>query len=255
MPRRRYKSPPIEEALCEFRFRPGRAWDLTVPGKLQAAIGDEYMGQPQEQRVVQLGLHIQQDKPSNLQMGEGLARVQLVSTNGKRMVGVGPDVLSVHMLRPYQDPKEPDLSGWDEFRARIETALGAYSQVAQPIGVTRVGIRYINKLVIPSTTVAVEEYLKCALPIVDGLPDHLTSFMSKVDYTYSDNVRMVLSQGSIEPASEHISLLLDLDVIWESQEAVDGDEVMTVVDDLRVRERVAFEAVITDKARGLFDAD
>ena len=41
--RRRYRNPPIEEALCEFRFKPGRDWDLTIPGKLQAAIGEEYM--------------------------------------------------------------------------------------------------------------------------------------------------------------------------------------------------------------------
>ena len=254
-PRRRYKNPPIEEALCEFRFKPGRAWDLTVPGKLQAAIGDEYMGKPQEQRVVQVGLQVQQDKPSNLQLGEGLARVQLVTRNGKRMVGIGPDVLSIHMLRPYQDPGEPERIGWDEFQARIETALDAYLKVAQPLGVVRVGIRYINKIVIPTGTVTVEEYLKCALPVVNGLPDHLTSFMSRVDYTYADDVRIVLSQGSIDSPTNHVSLLLDLDVIWEHREAVDREKALNLVNDLRDRERAAFEAVITDKARELFDAD
>ncbi len=36
--RRRYRPPPIEKALCEFRFVGDSSWDLTVPGKLQAAL-------------------------------------------------------------------------------------------------------------------------------------------------------------------------------------------------------------------------
>ena len=40
----RYKNPPIEEALCEFRFKPGQDWDFTIPGKLQTEFGDEYTG-------------------------------------------------------------------------------------------------------------------------------------------------------------------------------------------------------------------
>ena len=42
------------------------------------------------------------------------------------MIGVGPDVLSVHMLRPYHDPLRSDHSGWDEFQPRISEALDAY---------------------------------------------------------------------------------------------------------------------------------
>ncbi len=254
-PRPRYKNPPIEEAVCEFRFEPGQDWDLTVPGKLQTAIGDEYMGKPQEQRVVQVGLEAQGGRPSNLRFGEGLAKVQLVTSNGKRMIGVGPDVLSIHILRPYQDPQELGLSGWEEFRFRIEKALAAYWKVAQPVGVIRVGIRYINKVVIPQGTVHIEEYLKCALPEVDGLPDHLTNFMSRVNYSYQDDVRIVLSQGSIDTSPDQVSFLLDLDVIREKTEPVDEARALMIAGDLRDREGVAFEAVITDKARELFDAN
>ena len=253
--RRRYKNPPIEEALCEFRFKPGQDWDLTIPGKLQTELGDEYTGKPQEQRVVEMGLETQGDQPSKLSLGEGLARVQLVTKDGKRMVGVGPDVLSVHMLRPYQDLPHPERSGWDEFEPRISTALDAYWKVTQPKGVCRIGIRYINKIVVPQKTVRVESYLNCALPEVSGLPDRLNNFMSRVEYAYHDGVRLVLSQGPINAPKDHVGFLLDLDVIWESTEPVARDEALTKAGDLRAREREAFETVITDEARELFDAD
>ncbi len=252
---RRYKNPPIEEALCEFRFKPGQDWDFTIPGKLQTEFGDEYTGKPRDQRVVEVELKAQGGRPPNLQYNEALASVQLVTKAGKRMVGVGPDVLSVHMLRPYQDPDKAEESGWAEFHPRIETALNAYWKVAAPDGVTRIGIRYINKIVIPQKTVEVSSYLTCALPEVSGLPDSRKNFMSRVEYAYSDDVRLVVSQGSIEAPSDHVGFLLDLDVIWEGATPLARDKALAKASDLRTRERAAFETVITDKTRELFDAD
>ena len=255
MHRRRYKNPPIEEALCEFRFRPNQDWDLTIPGKLHVELGNEYSGKPQEQKVVNVTLNSQEGRPSKLSYEEGFAKTQLVTEDGKRQVGVGKDVLSVHTLRPYQDPLFPEQSGWDEFRPRIEKTLDAYWKVMQPKGVNRVGIRYINKIVIPQRRVKVESYLKCALPEVSGLPDLLSNFMSRVEYQYGDGVRLVLSQGATDAPEAHVGFLLDLDVIWETTEWVDRDEALAKVGDLRNRERIAFEKVITDTARELFDAN
>lgn len=255
MQRRRYKNPPIDEALCEFRFLPDQDWDLTIPGRLHGELGDEYSGKPQEQRVANITLNAQEGQPARFSYEEGSARTQLVTEDGKRLIGIGKDVLSVHMLRPYQDPLHPEESGWDEFRPRIERALGAYWKVMQPRGVNRVGIRYVNKIVIPKRLVRVESYLKSALPDVSGLPDRLASFMSRVEYHYGDGVRLVLSQGATDAPRGHVGFLLDLDVIWETTESVGQDEAVEKANDLRTRERDAFEAVVTDRARELFDAD
>ncbi len=253
--RRRYKNPPIEEALCEFRFRPDQDWDLTFPGKLHAKLSDEYAGKPRQQTVVEVGLEAQAGRPSKLKYDEGLAKVLLITENGKRMIGIGQDVLSVHILRPYHDPLCPGHSGWDEFHPRISAALDAYWEVAEPIGVCRIGIRYINKIVIPQETVKVENYLRCALPEISELPNSLNNFVSRVEYAYPDGVHLILSQGSVDAPKERVGFLLDLDVIWESTEPIARDEALTKAGALRTREREAFETVITDKAREVFNAD
>ena len=253
--RRRYKNPPIEEALCEFRFQHDPGWDLTIPGKLQVELGEEYAGRPQEQKAIRVGLDFQDGKPPNLQYGEGLARVQLVTKDCKRMVGVGPNLLSIHMLHPYQNPPYPESSGWSEFKPRISTALKAYWEVANPDGVRWVSIRYINKISVPKNNVRVEDYLHSASPEVAGLPDDYSSYVSRVEYRYPDGVRLVVSQGSVSVAPTRAEFLLDLDVTWESTEPVQQAAALERADDLRVRERAAFEAVITDNARELFDAN
>ena len=252
--RRRYKNPPIEEAICEFRFSPGEDWDLTIPGKLHTELSDEYAGKPKEQKLVEVGLETQAGKPPNLRYGEGLAKVQLVTEDNKRMIGIGPDVLSIHILRPYQRNTDSEHVGWEEFYPRIIRAIEAYWKVSKPTGVTRIGVRYINKIVIPQIKVRVEDYLKCALPNVSGLPDQLNGFMSRVEYAYGDNVLLVLSQGSIEAPPNNVGFLLDLDVIWQGADPISEEEALTKISNLREREREAFENIITDKARELFDA-
>ena len=252
---RRYINPPIEEAFCEFRFVPAHDWNLTIPGKLQTELGDEYSGSPVEQRVLGLNLNVQADEPASLQLEEGLAKVQLVTKSGRRQIGVGRDVLSIHMLRPYQDTDDPESSGWREFKPRISKALNAYRKVADPVGVNRIGVRYINKIAVPKDTITVEEYLKCTPPDVTGMPENRTTFVSRAEYVYDDGVILILSQGLLGSQSGSTNLLLDLDVIWKDANPIQLDAALGKAQALRDRERTVFETVITDKAREIFDAD
>ncbi len=252
--RRQYKNPPIEEALCQFRFPSGREWDSTIPSRLQVKLGDEYAGEQKERRVLEVKSQVQEGIPSSLRSNDELTRIHLPTKSGKRLIGVGPDVLSVHMLRPYQNPDKPACGGWEEFSCRIRQALGMYYEVVEPTGVSGIGIRYINKILIPEGTVKVEDYLKCALSEVDELPDLVRNFMSHVDYLYEDGVRLLVSQGPSNAPSGHVCFLLSLDVIWKGIEPVAQDKALEIVEILRGREREAFEAVITDKTRELFNA-
>jgi uncharacterized protein (TIGR04255 family) len=253
--RRQYKNPPIEEALCEFRFKPGQDWDLTIPGRLHVKLANTYPGKPRQQKVVEIGLEMNEGTPSGLQHKEALDRVQLITTDEKRIVGVGPNVLSVHMLRPYQDVDNPQRSGWDEFRCRLEEALNVYQEVAKPEGINRIGMRYINKIAFPYQQVQLGDYLSCVLPVVPGLPRIVNGYFSRTEFSYPDGVHLVLSQGTAPMPEGNCGFVLDLDVIWEASDAVSIEDAMKKTDDLRKRERDAFEAVITDQARGLFDAD
>ena len=69
---------------------------------------------------MQVGLHVQEGNPANVQYGEGLAKVQLLTKDGTRLVGVGPDVLSVHMLRPIRIPLAPREVGVRSLRPALQ---------------------------------------------------------------------------------------------------------------------------------------
>ena len=252
--RRQYRNPPIDEAVCEFHFHPGPDWDPTIADMLHAVLESEYP-RKRHQQTVDVGVEIKANVLSSLRYGQGLSKVLLFRNDEKRAVGVGPNVLSVHMLRPYQDPEVPAKRGWDEFRPRIGAALDAYWNTAEPRGVSRISIRYINRIVIREPVVRIEDYLRCAPPSVQGLPDRLNSYMSRTDYLWEEDTRLALAQGSILSESDEIGFLLDINAYWETQTAVGLAEALETTDRLRNIEREAFENVITDTARELFDAD
>ena len=252
--RRRYANPPIEEALCEFQFAPGDEWDLTIPGKLHTKLECAYPAKPKQQRLAQVALQLDEVRARRVEYREGVGKVLLSTEDGKRLVGVAPDTLSVHMLRPYQSSAAGER-GWEEFRRRIREALKAYWAVANPDGVSRISVRYINKIEIPREAVELGDYLLCAPPDIDGLPETISGLAGRVDYRYGDDVRLALSQGTVQGATGKIAFLLDLDVIWESEVRLfDMEQAMKEAIALRDREREAFENVITDTARELFNA-
>lgn len=242
-----YRNPPIEEAIVEFRFAPGQEWDLTIPGKLHEHpdIKSQYLGKPRTQKRMEAELHAGPSQPPNLAVRGGVARIQLVDVDGRRLISLGSDVVSVNTLRPYD--------GWSQFRPRIETALHAYFRVAEPVGVSRIGVRYINKIVIPEKDIDIELYFQNGIPSSPGLPSKMAGFASRMEYIYDNDVRLILTQATIDAPDGQSAFLVDLDVIWERTEPKLLDEIMEVVDDLHVREGQAFEAIITDRAREIFN--
>ena len=257
--RQHYKNPPIEEALCEFRFIPSRKWDLTIPGILRTKVDEKYGGEPREQRVFSATLNTSNENSPELQAHEGLGKVMLVNDNATRMIGVGRDVISVHMLRPYQNPDSPETSGWGEFLPRIEEALGSYWDVAAPVGTARIGVRYINKVAVPENIASIKAFLqervRCALPDIENFPGRMSDLTSRIEYDCGNNIKLTLSQYLLAPGTGHLDFFLDIDVVWSADtEPLDLAATLEKAGALKQQENDVFEALITDKAREQFHA-
>ncbi len=246
--KRRYRTPPIEEAVVEFRFEPGQEWDPTIPGKLHSHpdLHGVYSGKPREQRVIQAALSGGSDQTANLSVVGGVARVQLLDQEGRRLVSVGPDVLGVSDLRPY--------SGWGQFRPRIEAALSAYATIAHASRMVRLGVRYINKIVLPESAMDLGNYFHCGPPRIDGLPNTIGAFLNRTQYAFDEAVKLLLTFANVEePSGDRPAFVLDLDVSWEGAESLPIGVAMSQVELLHEREGTAFEATITDATREVFD--
>lgn len=242
---RKYKNPPIEEALCEFTFTPTIEWNLTLPGKLHTEIQEEYSGVPRQQNIRTMIAGPQAAQPTIAFQNE-LLRIQLVSTDGTRLVSIGKNILSVSVLRPYE--------GWLLFKPRIERALNAYRKVAAPQDVIRIGLRYINRIVVPSPNSDPSLYFNYNLSRDDLLDAKIINFMRRFEYLKEGGEKLIITHATLQPSDPKQSeFILDLDTIWD-RDPLNFDQVLDATEKLHTTEGCAFEAIITDEARRLFDA-
>jgi uncharacterized protein (TIGR04255 family) len=244
--RQKYPSPPIEEALVEFRVDSNKEWDPTIPGKLHERIKTSYPGKPREQRARQTSFREVEGGPAQVFVHDAVARVHLINDTGSESVSVGPNVLSVHQLKPYK--------GWTAFKPRVLEALHAYLEVTENPLISRVGVRYINKIVINEETVNIGEYFHYVPAVPEGLPAQVGGFSNRAEHFYSDGARLVVRFESLSDPSATPVFVLDLDLIWEPSSPMPKGEALARVEELHSREGTAFEALVTDKARNIFNA-
>lgn len=246
-----YQTPPIVEAICEVEFAPADAeWNISYPWLFYEKIKNTYTGIPKEQKLVRL------ESPPAGPLGKdtsplaGLveqSKTQFSLADDTGLVAVGPNVLSAHVTQPYP--------GWDIFRARIAEALKAYLSIANPNGIRRIGLRYINKVTISEPQPDLANYFSTPpAHILDELV--IDNFLSRNEYIYQDEpIRVVLTVARAESPPEVSAYVLDIDLIWQwPAEPLPIESTMNRIDELRRRERVVFERLITDRSRELFDA-
>jgi uncharacterized protein (TIGR04255 family) len=249
MVRHKYNNPPIEEAICEFRFAPGAAWNLTVPGLFYEKVKDVYPGEPQQQNLIQAEFQIGQ-VPANpeIALKQATTRLLFQSADGKKLVGVGHDVLSIHSLQPYE--------GWEDFSQRINESFQAYLEVSKPVGVIRVAVRYINRIVISGNQdIELNDYFNVYPQYPDDIPVKMSGFLTRTESTYEDTpigLKITLSDAIGSPSQA--VFILDLEVFqdWVEKPLV-IEELIDSLHELKYREGQVFEKLITDRTRELFD--
>jgi uncharacterized protein (TIGR04255 family) len=241
MSARQYKKPPIEEAVCEFIFAsstPGQQFDLTVPGRLKMhRLMEEYSGEPRTQNIPIVSVN----RTPTIEL-----RVQLPTPDARRLVSIRHNALAISVLRPYD--------GWENFKPRIERALDAYFEAISQIAVTRIGVKYVNRIVVPKAD-ANPAVVLTALPAEGKISDaRLANFTQFTEFVRMDEIKVLITQATLQiGAEDRTEYLLDIDAIWDHRALGNRVEIIDMVEKLRDIEGAAFEALITDEARSIFD--
>jgi len=241
---KKYKNPPIVEALCEFQFIPGQPWDITIPGIIYEKIKNQF---PEKKQQMGIGLGI---KPREAQLESKIemlpSRMQFLRHDKKALIQIGLDLLVVNHLKPYPH--------WENFKPMILENFKIYLRVAKPRGIRRVGLRYINRIDFESAEIELESYFKFYPKLVSDLPQVYETFIAKVEIPYEEQRdKLILSLTTAVPERPGmISIILDLDYAMVKPEAVPLDDIETWIEKAHTNLENAFEACITDKCRELF---
>jgi len=164
----------------------------------------------------------------------------------KRLVQFRIDGFTYNWLRPYQT--------WERLRDEAKRLWEIYVGLAKPLVISRVAVRYINKLALPSPINEFDDYLTAAPRVPDALPQGVSSFLTRVVMNEPrkgfTGIIVQALEGIVDPGT--ISILLDIDVSKEMEFDADGKDAWQTLEELRNFKNDMFFQSITDKALNLF---
>lgn len=242
--RRRYKKPPIAEAVCEFQFRGASDWDWTILGLVYQEIKAEFP-QKRQEKAFEINIAPQEGKVEK-SVGGSLSKMQFLREDGSAMVQVGPDLLAINVLSPYP--------GWETFEPLIRRQFEVYNKIAQPIGFKRIGLRFINRIVFPTKGIEVTDYFHYYPRLPETLEQKHGPFTMRVLRMYEgERDALNMQMGNLKPEGENLAIALDLDYYLVHPDKVELSKGLEWVSAAHDKIETTFEACITDNTRRLFE--
>jgi uncharacterized protein (TIGR04255 family) len=249
-----YKKAPITEAVIDLRVALPEGTRVEALRDLHSRLSKVYNA-PQElyEGVAQIEL----GGPSPItRAARSLRGYRFDRAVPERVMTAKLDGFSYSALAPYDR--------WETFRSEAKELWELYRDSYHPAHVTRVAVRYINRINVPLRSadskgaLQLEDYFRTYPQIAEGLAHNtMAGFIMQVQVPQPDlESTLMLNQAVVPPPDPEVvlSVVLDLDLFREVQwDPNDDGLVWSFFDKLRERKNQAFEASITDNTRKLFN--
>jgi uncharacterized protein (TIGR04255 family) len=243
---RKYRQPPLVEAICEFKFTKETKWDITIPGLVYEKIRDRF---PKvEQRKFQ-HIEINQSPVDQTHQAEVRDFALFFTEDRKSLVQIGPRACSIHVFTPYPT--------WSAFQPTIEIIYNHLKSVlSESIGFERIGLRFVNKITISSVQkIQLKRFFEFRPSIGGGLPKDMDAFITGCIFSFFENqdkCKVQLVSGASELPNT-MDFTLDLDYYLTQPDFINGDTAIGWVNRAHEQVEALFEGCITDELRRTFE--
>ena len=243
---KRYKKPPITEAILDLRVTLPEQISLERLRSMHSDVKNRFptiesfdkgFSEPSKNSEKSLSVAALESQIGFRFRSEDALQTLQVTTEG----------LSFNQLAPYES--------WEKFSNDFKTLWELYKEICEPKNVTRVSLRYVNQINIPiAESVELKEYLRIVPEVPSDLPQRsLQTFFMQVQIPQEDlDCMLIINEGITPPIKAGVvTVVLDLDLFrqqnWESSD----EDIWRFLESLRHRKNEVFEASITDKTREL----
>lgn len=163
------------------------------------------------------------------------------STNENKIFQARLNGFTFNKLFPYQT--------WDAFKDEARELWELYTSVAKPLSITRIALRYINKILIPLPIKEFGEYFKTFPQLSPNVPQNLNTFLLRLEIPDPESGAMGIIIQTIENSTEDgfLPVILDIDVIIQSDYTADDSTVWEDFEKLRNYKNLLFFECITEK--------
>lgn len=200
---------PIVEAVIDIRARSSAVLEEAVlKPQLEAKLSDYQFLDSQQQIQIQHEVSLKNDaSPGPIIRNLGWKGLRFQSADKKHIAQFNRDGFVFSRLEPYQS--------WEQLYDEGMRLWRVYVELAQPVEIHRIGLRYINRIQLPPDELRFEDYLKPAPVPPKNLDLPFHSFMHQdmlvvPEHPYAINVIRTI-QPPPPPGVQGLSLILDID--------------------------------------------
>jgi len=250
-----YNKPPITEAVIDLRVTLPEGTSVDDLRRLQARLPGGFAPPVDILEPVQTIEFHQAKLAPILRSTLSHQGFRFAKMDESRVLQAKVDGFSYSALAPY--------TSWKGFCPEARGLWELYRDTFHPGLVTRVAVRYINRVDIPLKILdsrgqfKLEDFFNSYPHITEKLPHNtMAGFVMQVPVPQPDIESMLLlKQGVVPPPNPEVfSVVLDLDLFREVRwDPGDDKMIWDFFDTLRERKNAAFEASITPTTRELFN--
>ncbi|MPZ19383.1 MAG: TIGR04255 family protein [Luteitalea sp.] len=237
--------PPITEALVDFRIIADQAIHLERLQPLRAELSDSFP-KVDEKKGFQAEFRVE---AGNLlppvARDLGFQGVWLTSTDGNRIVQFRVDGFTFNNVGAYiggETLLDEALRLWTRF-----------AHIVRPAAVTRLALRYLNRLDLPLRDgEQLDRFLTAAPELPEGAPQRLSSFLSRVVAHDETDANVVVTQKLDTTGKFPVPIVIDVDAFFAKELDPNAQSLRGMLEILRALKNRVFFSLLTQEAVNLY---
>lgn len=242
-----YNNPPIVEAILDIKTTLPPDIFLSHLQEFQEFVKTDYPVK-KERRSFEGGVQFKSGSAPEFKASpEKVDGFLFHADDGKGIVQVRLDGFTFNKLRPY--------SNWEKFNGEAKRLWAQYVKIAKPSSVSRIALRYINRIELPLPFSDFKEYILTAPEVAKGIPQGLAGFFVRLAIPNEEigaTAIVIETMEPIKPDTNKLPLIFDLDVFKNISMPPDTEKIWVILNQLREYKNQVFDKSITDKTKGLF---
>lgn len=208
-----YTYPQLVEVLCEIHYSISKEnpWKPTAPGLLFKRVQADY---PELEPINEQGiiLTIGPDGVPTQQVAPPKIKFKLSHGTKPFLVQISPITFTLNALSPYP--------GWKQFKAELSARWADFVETVKPAAVTRVGLRYINRIKRLKTDETPGFWFTESPYIANAALQSGRGFLSRLETRIAPEDRLLVTLAhdqNPDPTAPQGTILLDIDRIVEKK--------------------------------------
>lgn len=242
---RHLENAPITEALVDFRVNARKDFRAEEFRSLKEQLRAVYPN-VEERRGLEASFEFKPGLPiTTMQREVGLQSLFFRSADNLNVAQFRIDGFTHNRLKPY--------TSWEALLPEAVRLWELYVKVAKPEYVTRLALRYINHLRLPTNVDGLGRFLATAPALPAGYPSHVRGFLTRFEVTDRETeIAANVAQALDAPSVDGVTVILDIDVYKEEHFDVGDARIPEVLATLRSLKNRIFFDTLTEQGIGLF---